>query len=110
MGRNQNVAPDFIKCDVEGAELLVFRGGRSTLAKYRPVVFTELLRKWSKPFGYHPNDLIGYFVELGYLCFAVGSSGARRTDEITEQTVETNYCFLHSKAHTSLILELEGKS
>jgi hypothetical protein len=47
-----------IKADVEGAELLVVQGGLQTIAKYRPLIFLELLRKRSKPFGYHPNDVI----------------------------------------------------
>src|SRR3546814_4841495 len=53
---NQRLQPDFIKCDVEGAELLVFRGGKNTLAQARPVVITESLRKWAKPFGYHRSE------------------------------------------------------
>ena len=33
---------DFIKCDVEGAELFVFRGGHRTLEKFKPVVLSEI--------------------------------------------------------------------
>lgn len=105
---NQQVAPEFIKCDVEGAELLVFRGGRHTLEHHRPIVFAELLRKWSKPFGYHPNDMLQYFVELGYRCYAVGASGVRRIEEVTDETVETNYAFLHSQAHAGKIASIEN--
>lgn len=100
---NQQVVPDFIKCDVEGAELLVFRGGRATLAKHKPIVFAELLRKWSKPFGYHPNDMITFFVELGYQCFAVGENGVRMITEVTDETPETNYTFLHTERHGATI-------
>lgn len=103
---NQGVVPDFIKCDVEGAELLVFRGGKSTLAAHRPIVFAELLRKWSKPFGYHPNDMLTYFFELGYQCFAVGEAGVRRITEVTDQTPETNYAFLHAQKHAQTIARL----
>jgi len=53
-----SVAPGFIKCDVEGAELLVFRGAAKILAERHPVIMTEMHRKWSKRFNYHPNDLI----------------------------------------------------
>jgi FkbM family methyltransferase len=105
---NQQVQPDFIKCDVEGAELLVFRGGRQTLSNYRPVVFAELLRKWSKPFGYHPNDMLAYFNDLGYECFAVGQSGVRRIDAVTDETPETNYAFLHRAKHTELARKLKA--
>lgn len=107
---NQRVQPDFIKCDVEGAELLVFRGGHRTLSEMRPVVFTELLRKWSKPFGYHPNDVLDYFAELGYVCFAIGRNGVRRLQEVTDETLETNYAFLHAKEHADLASLLEQRS
>lgn len=102
------VAPDFIKCDVEGAELPVFRGARQVLAEHKPVVFAELLRKWSAPFGYHPNDMLAYFAELGYGCHAVGEHGVRAIAEVTEQTAETNYVFLHRRAHAAMVKRLEA--
>ena len=104
---NQQIRPDFIKCDVEGAELLVFRGGRKTLNEHRPVVFAELLRKWSKPFGYHPNDMLAYFTELGYECFAVGQSDVRRIEAVTDETPETNFAFIHRVKHAELGRKLE---
>ncbi len=103
---NQKVVPDFIKCDVEGAELLVFRGGRTTLMQHQPMVFAELLRKWSKPFGYHPNDMLAYFADLDYQCFAVGDTGVNRITEVTDLTRETNYAFLHSHKHAEIIKNL----
>ena len=105
---NQKVRPDFIKCDVEGAELLVFRGGRQTLRECRPVVFAELLRKWSQPFGYHPNDMLTFFNELGYVCFAIGHLGVRRINIVTDETLETNYAFIHSIEHPELVRKLDA--
>lgn len=103
---NQNLAPDFIKCDVEGAELLVFRGGRATLTQHQPIVFAELLRKWAKPFGYHPNDMLVYFAELGYQCLAVGEAGVRRISVVNDETPETNYAFLHEERHGAVLQRL----
>lgn len=48
---------DFIKCDVEGAELLVFKGAIDTIARDKPVIFSEILRKWSAKFNYNPNEI-----------------------------------------------------
>ncbi|MDR1021734.1 MAG: FkbM family methyltransferase [Prevotellaceae bacterium] len=62
---------DFIKCDVEGAELFVFRGGINTLKTQQPIVFTEMLRKWSAKFSYHPNDIIEFFKPLGYTPYTI---------------------------------------
>lgn len=105
---NHGTPPDFIKCDVEGAELLVFRGGIETLKAHRPVVFTEMLRKWSRPFGYQPDDMIGFFAALGYVCIAVGSEGCRRLERVDEDTVETNYAFLHATQHRAQLERLEA--
>ncbi len=38
----RGVVPDVIKIDVEGAEVLVLRGARDTLARHRPVLFCEV--------------------------------------------------------------------
>ncbi|MEO7531924.1 MAG: FkbM family methyltransferase [Sediminibacterium sp.] len=36
-----NIAPDFLKIDVEGNELNIFKGGMKTLAKYKPRIIVE---------------------------------------------------------------------
>lgn len=100
---NTGCAPDYLKVDVEGAELWVFEGGARTIETHRPKVFAELLRKWSAPFGYHPNDVLRFFFERGYGCWAVGKAGARRLTEVTDETEETNYAFLHLEAHAQTI-------
>lgn len=107
---NTGAAPDYLKVDVEGAELWVFEGGAKTLARHRPRVFTELLRKWSAPFGYHPNDVLRFFAALGYGCWAVSDGGVRELAEVRDDTPETNYAFLHREAHRETVglLELMG--
>ncbi len=96
-------SPDFIKCDVEGAELLVFQGGEQTLRRHQPIIFTELLRKWAKKFQYHPNDLIAFLHGCGYDCFVPQGSRLGAFFEVTEDTLETNYLFLHREKHADLI-------
>jgi FkbM family methyltransferase len=94
---------DFIKCDVEGAELLVFKGGEKTIADQQPVVFTEMLRKWTSKFNYHPNDIINFFFGLGYNCFTCKNNQLKMFNEVNESTIETNYFFLHKMKHANLI-------
>lgn len=59
---SRNAAPQFIKCDVEGAEVEVFRGARQLLAKHRPGILCEL----------HSNEirrtLLQEFALQGYRC------------------------------------------
>jgi hypothetical protein len=94
---------DFIKCDVEGAELLVFQGGQQTIARDLPIVFSEILRKWSAKFGYHPNDIFQLFHSLGYRSFSVAGSWLKPFEAMDATTLETNFFFLHATKHAELI-------
>jgi len=98
-----NTHPDFIKCDVEGAEILVFKGGLKTLERDKPIIFTELLRIWSAKFGYHPNDVINFLKFLGYRCFSAQYDTLTEVFTITEKTVEKTFFFLHGNKHKELI-------
>ena len=100
---NQRI--DFIKCDVEGAEFFVFQGAENTLKKYKPIVFSELLRKWAAKFSYHPNEVFSFMRGLGYEVFSVSDGKLKRFTEMTDDTVETNFFFLHIEKHQSVILE-----
>jgi FkbM family methyltransferase len=62
---------DFIKCDVEGGELLVFQGGKETIKNDLPIVFSEILRKWSAKFNYNLNEIFRFFEVLKYQAFTV---------------------------------------
>ena len=97
---------DFIKCDVEGAELLVFQGGEDVLREQKPAIFTEMLRKWSAKFDYHPNQIIELFARLGYGCFTISSRKLRRFDRMDDATLETNFFFLHRERHAKRIKDL----
>lgn len=95
---------DFIKCDVEGGEFAVFRGAEAVLRRDQPVVFAEMLRKWSAKFGYHPNDMIAWFATLGYRCHAISAGAARLIEVVDDSTLETNFIFLHKERHEGLRL------
>jgi FkbM family methyltransferase len=100
------LAVDFIKCDCEGSELRVFQGGRGTLDRCRPAVLTELLRKWAAKLGYHPNQVIELFRDLGYGCFTARGDRLVPFVTMTDETVETNFFFLHRERHAEKIREL----
>ncbi|MBK8727243.1 MAG: FkbM family methyltransferase [Holophagaceae bacterium] len=97
------LSPDFIKCDVEGAELMVFMGGRATLERCRPAVFTEMLRKWSAKFDYHPNEIITLFQGMGYGCFTAKEGRLRPFSTMDDTTIETNFFFLHDQKHRAAL-------
>ncbi len=55
-------APDLIKCDVEGAELEVFRGARRLLREKRPVILCEMHSEENR------RILVDEFTSAGYKC------------------------------------------
>lgn len=93
---------DFIKCDVEGAEYFVFQGAEKVLREHKPIVFTEMLRKWAAKFDYHPNAIIDFFSNLGYQCFFAKNGKLNEIKEMTTETIDTNFFFLHSEKHQHL--------
>jgi FkbM family methyltransferase len=97
---------NFIKCDVEGAELFAFQGAKKTLQRDQPIVFAEMLRKWAAKFNYHPNEIIMLFSSFGYRCFYAYGKALKELSAIDDETLETNFFFLHSEKHEQLISEL----
>ena len=98
---------DFIKCDVEGAELLVFQGGEKTIARDKPIVFSEILRKWSIKFNYNPNEIFNLFRKYNYRSFTVKNGHLVNFSSMDETTIETNFFFLHTDRHFELIQKFE---
>ena len=104
--QENNLCVDFIKCDVEGAELFAFQGAVATLQKDKPVVFTEMLRKWLAKFNYHPNEILALFTRLGYRCFYADGAVLKELTEMTDDTIETNFFFLHAEKHQHFVRAL----
>ncbi len=102
----KNLCVDFIKCDVEGGELFVFLGAQRTLASQRPIICTEMLRKWSRAFNYHPNQIIQLLSSKGYECFTPETNGLKRVLEVTNETDTTNFIFLHKEKHAKFLSNL----
>jgi FkbM family methyltransferase len=57
---------DFVKIDIEGAELLALRGGVKTVCQHRPVLLLEIEGEHTREFGYQPMDLIQHLRDQGY--------------------------------------------
>lgn len=101
--RDTGVAPDFIKCDVEGGELAAMQGGIETIRRARPIIFMEMLRKWAAKFGYHPNSIIALMQDVGYKCFELTPADPIARNEITDAVSGTNFLFLHTQRHADIL-------
>jgi FkbM family methyltransferase len=69
---------DFIKCDVEGHELAVFRGGEATLRRLRPPVLVEIEQRHA---GADVEATVAYFEGLGYSAYVLHRDGLRPAGE-----------------------------
>ncbi len=99
---------DLMKCDVEGAELFVLRGGMDTLRRFRPVLMLEMLRKWARAFDYHPNAILECLLPLGYRCYSLEAEGLREHGSIDDETTATNFFFLDPTRHAAERARLES--
>lgn len=93
---------DLLKIDVEGAELFVLQGGIETINHHKPIIFAEMLRKWAKPFGYHPNEVIQLLKQIGYECWTFFDGQIIPFATMDEETTQTNFMFTHPKYHQKL--------
>ncbi len=101
--RQQSIARlDLIKCDVEGAELFVLRGGLGSIATHKPMIMLEMLRKWARLFAYHPNDIIALLSRYGYACWSFEQGRLVPVSQVDEACVQTNFFFLHCDKHADV--------
>ncbi len=67
---------DFIKMDIEGAELSALRGSENVLKKFKPLVLVEINESSYHAAGYTIEDISSYFNQLGYKPYSISKDGA----------------------------------
>ena len=82
---------NFIKCDTEGSEILVFRGAEDTIKKYKPLILCEVDIGNMSRYGYKPSDLEGFFGALAYKIFSYREGAFVYNKKIIESS---NYFFV----------------
>ena len=67
--KNKIKKVDFIKLDVDGYEMDVFKSGKKFFKKNKPIMFVEIAPYLYPEFGYTCLDLIKFIKKLGYNFF-----------------------------------------
>ena len=57
---------DFLKCDVEGWEIRMLKGGMKTIGRFKPVLMLELVANSLARAGNAPNEAWEMLAPLGY--------------------------------------------
>ena len=68
------IIPEVIKIDVEGAEIQVFEGAKSTLNKYHPIIILSVHPKHLNLLGDSVDKLLNLIKSNGYNIFNVDGS------------------------------------
>lgn len=82
---------DFIKLDAEGAELAILKGAGGILrSSPRPVIQCELEELRTRPWGYHPREVMALLDTMGYRWFQSQTRGVLTPVE-AETDVDGNF-------------------
>jgi FkbM family methyltransferase len=81
---------DFVKVDVEGAELQVLKGGEGIIETHRPTMLIEIEARHTARYGHSPEDVSGWLLKRGYTMYT-WRRGWREADGVAAGT--RNYLF-----------------
>ncbi|GAA1665812.1 FkbM family methyltransferase [Fodinicola feengrottensis] len=90
--RNAGVGQvDFLKIDVEGAELAVLEGASETIAAHSPALLLEIEDRHVGKYGLRATDLVDYLTSRGYRMYVWKNREWTETDRVT--VAVRNYLF-----------------
>jgi FkbM family methyltransferase len=94
---------DFIKLDVEGAELSVLEGAPELLRRSpRPVFLAEVQDIRTQPWGYRAKEILFYLSELGYEWFEPKPNGQMEKIALDSQNYDGNFVAVPQERVASL--------
>lgn len=84
-------AVTFVKCDIEGAELVALRGGAETMKRHQPALMFEMNVAACREMGYEPSALLDCLKEAGdYQFYYILPGELRRLSEPDPRVLATH--------------------
>lgn len=97
---------DFIKLDVEGAELTTLKGAAKLLKRApRPAILAEVQDARTLPWGYPAKDIIEHLQSIGYRWFKSGLDGSLASLPPNQTEFDGNFIAVPEE-RTSQLMEL----
>lgn len=89
---------DFIKIDIEGAELPCLKGAEQTIRRFKPLLIVEVQRTSSAAAGYDQAEILHFLGPLGYRFFRICRKGKLFAMEEKDLSDYQNILCVHSSA------------
>jgi FkbM family methyltransferase len=84
---------DFIKIDIEGAELFALNGMINHLKKFKPQILLEMNEATFNSAGYTSKDMFSFLSKLGYKPYRIFRGNLLEVQELNEFSRYDNYVF-----------------
>jgi FkbM family methyltransferase len=94
---DRSVEIPLIKCDIEGAELMAFRGAAATIDRCQPTVICEINPWYLEGFGSRLSELLQFFADRQYQLYFFDDKRKHLVPRGEDNVVEDNYLFLHPR-------------
>ncbi len=89
---------NFIKIDIEGAEMSAFKGMRHTLSRFRPIVIAELCAEHQARAGYTTQAVKEWMAtDVQMQAFKISDNGTLHRVKLEEEHVADNVAFIPSE-------------
>lgn len=84
----------FVKIDVEGSELAIFRGASKMLDIAKPVIYCEIVDSYCRRYGHRLVDVVDYLMGAGYRPFALTEDGGLTPVDQRAQNPPHDFVFI----------------
>lgn len=101
---------DFIKMDVEGAELNVLKGAQELFTKTpRPVLLVELYDMRTAPWGYAAREVVQLLAKLGYRWYEIHLNGSVASVETDRDVYDANLVAIPPEREEDVLIRVNAE-